>query len=107
MKPERFVPWPLNDLPSLAGRDGVKRDPYDCRTWGSSCGRGWVRDERFGSGQVIKGKPRAAYKPAADSGECQMKPCLICKPLERPVERRSVKMPRVIKTAPSAAAGSA
>jgi hypothetical protein len=26
--------------------------------WGASCGRGWVRDDRFGSGQVIKGTNR-------------------------------------------------
>ncbi len=26
--------------------------------WGADCGRGWVRDARFGSGQVIKGTNR-------------------------------------------------
>ena len=37
--------------------------------WGPACQRGWVRDERFGSGQVIAGtnrnKTRQVYRKEA------------------------------------------
>lgn len=43
-------------------RDGKHVDPaLGCaplHEWGSECARGWVRDDRFGSGQVIKGTNR-------------------------------------------------
>lgn len=65
LRAERFVPWPLADLPSLTSRG--HHDPMDSSTWGWSCGRGWVRDERFGSGQVIPGKPRKYHGGPADS----------------------------------------
>ena len=43
--------------------------PAPISRWGSECGRGWVRDERFGSGQVIKGtnrnKTRKVYRAQA------------------------------------------
>ena len=40
----------------------AKRDPYDCKTWGSSCGRGFVSDSRFGSDQVIKRTNRSTSR---------------------------------------------
>ncbi len=37
--------------------------------WGNDCGRGWVRDERFGSGQVIKGTNRDKTRKVYRSGK--------------------------------------
>ncbi len=40
--------------------------------WGNDCARGWVRDERFGPGQVIKGtnrnSTRKIYRAKAKAG---------------------------------------
>jgi len=30
--------------------------------WGKECARGWIRDSRFGTGQVIKGTNRKASR---------------------------------------------
>lgn len=52
-----FVLWPLPirwRQQAGSNEDTRKRNPYDSSTWGASCGMGFVSDERFGTGQVIK-----------------------------------------------------
>ena len=61
---ERFVPWRYLPVEATAA---TVRNPYDSATWGGACGRGWVRDERFGSGQVIKGGGRKWGGNSSDS----------------------------------------
>ncbi len=65
LRAERFMPWPLPPGAWPYNQtERVHRDPYDLSTWGSACGRGFVRDERFsgGSDLVIKGTNRASSR---------------------------------------------
>jgi hypothetical protein len=56
----------VEDMPTHPTIPGKHIDPETgilpmCE-WGSECTRGFVRDERFGSGQVIKGTNRAVSR---------------------------------------------
>jgi hypothetical protein len=46
--------------------------PKPVSEWGAACGRGFVSDSRFGSGQVIKRTNRSAqrkrYRPGGGEG---------------------------------------
>jgi hypothetical protein len=79
MNEQRFIPWPLKNQETreyeplhpigkplhpdgTVNYDYLDRGRWWDRKMTNGIGRGWVRDERFGSGQVIKGTNRAAQR---------------------------------------------
>lgn len=80
-QPPRPMPWKewflfmlTNNWPSFIGTDDAPAivashpreerhvDSMQVGMWGTECTRGFVRDDRFGSGRVIKGTNRSKTK---------------------------------------------
>jgi hypothetical protein len=57
-----LIPWPLPARWREQPQAPKERNPYDVSTWGPDCARGWVRDSRFGPGQMIPGTNRASQR---------------------------------------------
>lgn len=64
LSPDPPHPPPETDAstPPAAVEPEKARDPSIPSSWGNTCSRGFVRDARFGSGQVIPGTNRAMQR---------------------------------------------